>query len=156
MCCPKCGRQYESGTRFCPLCGYRLPDALRATLETAVAIAVDRLKRIAQSARRFSWAGGEEYKGPIRPRGIVRISPKTKAEYWFVLCEHVSYDFLPDALWDEVSPEGIILAPLNDTFEFLHWDGKIQEIGGINGLSGPATVAELCAPPSRWAPLCEG
>ena len=125
-------------------------------MEREAAIATDRLKKIAKNARRFSWADGEEYKGPVHPQGILTIPPRTKAKYWFVLCEHVPHEYLLDCLWDEVSPEGIIMAALKDSFELLRWDDAAQELGEIHGLSSPASVAALCAPPSRWRSLEEG
>ena len=118
-------------------------------------MAFEKLKNFALNARHFWWWsswGSSEYRGPINPTGILLATPKTKTKYWLVLCEHVPYSHLLD-VWDEESPEGVVVAGLNDTLEFMFWDAEKKELGGINAWCGPGTKEEQCHRSSRWRTL---
>jgi len=106
-----------------------------------------RLETIARGASTFLFNGGYKYTGPIRPVGIIRQSsndstpiPKRKdggpSQDYLVLSEHVPLEFTmgEDVDGDEPYPTGIVLATLNDNYEFLDWSPQTKTLGSLGAI----------------------
>ena len=105
----------------------------------------NKLKVLALEAKRFVWNGGDDYLGPVSPRGITIHTDcrNNGIHFWFVLADNVTPQYLAQ-VWDEESPVGVILAKLDNNFEFSEWSPSSLTLGGITGDSSPGGIADYC------------
>ena len=105
----------------------------------------NKLRAIALEAKRLLWNGGDDYLGPVAPQGItIQTDCRNHGiHFWFVLADNVPPQHMGE-VWDEESPAGVILAKLDNNFEFSDWNAGSQILGGITGDSSPGTITEYC------------
>lgn len=110
----------------------------------------EKLKEQALSAHVFFWgSGGDRYFGPINPTGIIERTVDEKITNYLILAEHVPTIHLGIG-YEDFPPrtEAIVLADLDQSFEFTGLDLSAKALTGIGASETPdGTIKDLVRPP---------
>jgi len=89
-----------------------------------------KIKETVLTAKKFIWAHGKEYVGPINPTAIVTLTNQDmKSHTSLVLAERVPDKFTE--MYDGENPLGVMFAKLDDNFELIHWNATSRELSHL-------------------------
>lgn len=110
----------------------------------------EKLRDQAFTANVFLWgSGNDRYFAPIGPTGIIERTVEGKTTNYLILAEHAAAIHLGLG-YEDFPPrtEAVVLADLNEEFEFSRLDSASKTLGGISASDTPdGTIKDLIKPP---------
>jgi hypothetical protein len=108
-----------------------------------------KLSMLAINANKLRFNGGVEYVGPVKPVGfIMQTDNRTgRSRKYLVIAEDVPLKYTlgnPDG--SEPYPTGVVLAAVNDDYEFMDWNPESKTLGMLFAIHwcSDGTVESAC------------